>query len=136
MIDSLLQKPPPPSDGGSNKKFLYLLLAVLLAGFYYLDGKVNTIVIAYQSVSAENNTARTNIRALGQSECWKCHGITGKFLPRRQYLTEGQFLNYIRSVNQRNGSDKGQMPEYTPEQISDDDVKRMYLILYSTLARN
>lgn len=135
MLDSMMQPaaPPPPSN---HKKFLYVLLAVSVGGFYYIDSKVDKVVVAYQTIMAENTTARTNIRALGQSECWKCHGITGKFLPRRQYLTENQFVNYLRDKSSRNGSDKGQMPEYSIDQLSEDDAKRMYLLLYSTLARN
>jgi hypothetical protein len=76
-----------------------------------------------------------NVKALNGTVCWECHSSTGKFLPRRQYLSENQFYAYVRRKDTRFESDQGRMPAYSQADISDDDLKRIYLLLYSTLSQ-
>ena len=114
---------------------VYAALAVLGFMVYSVSTKTDTVVQAYQMMYAENNTARTNIKALGQTKCWECHGRTGTFLPRRQYLSEEAFVKFVRDKAYRNNSDQGKMPVYADTEISDEDLKRMYILLYSTILR-
>jgi hypothetical protein len=125
------------SKDGAKVSLLPVYAALAVLGFlvYSVSTKTDTVVQAYQMMYAENNTARTNIKALGQTKCWECHGKTWTFLPRRQYLSEEAFVKFVRDKASRNNSDQGKMPEYTGTDISDEDLKRMYILLYSTIRR-